>query len=191
MELSLRDRKRALRREMTALWESVPADERRIRDSALLEALEDYIRSYRSVFFYVGSGWEIDTLPLIKRCLAENLRVSVPLCAGRGIMTARIIQSVSDLHPGHYDLPEPSPDAPIDDAPELALLPGLAFSEDGYRLGRGMGYYDRWLAAHPGIPTVAMCPKMALREVPHEPLDVPADALLTPDLIITAQNRIR
>ena len=191
MEPSLRDRKRALRREMTLLWEKVSIQEREIRDSELLDALEKHIRNYRSVFLYVGSGWEIHTLPLIEHCLAENIRISVPLCTGRGLMTARILQSISDLHPGHYDLPEPSPDAPVDDAPELAVLPGLAFSEDGYRLGRGMGYYDRWLAAHPGIPTVAMCPRMALRDVPHEPLDVPADVLLTPETIITAQNRIQ
>lgn len=64
--------------------------------------------------------------------------------------------------------------------PDLILVPGLAFTRDGHRLGRGGGYYDRWLATQRGIPTVGICFSCQLVDsLPVESHDLRVDAILT------------
>lgn len=70
---------------------------------------------------------------------------------------------------------------------DLLLVPGLAFSEKGhYRLGFGGGYYDRFLAKHPQIATVALVnAKMYFAEAawPIEKFDIPIQTLITPKVV--------
>lgn len=75
--------------------------------------------------------------------------------------------------------PEGGPPAP---PPDLILVPGLAFTRDGRRLGRGGGFYDRWLATQSGIPTLGICFSCQLVDaLPIEMHDVRLDAILTED----------
>lgn len=65
-------------------------------------------------------------------------------------------------------------------APDLVLVPGLAFDLAGVRLGRGKGFYDRWLGANPAAKSLGVCFKCQLLEnLPAEPHDVRVDAILT------------
>ena len=64
--------------------------------------------------------------------------------------------------------------------PDIAIVPGLAFDLTGARLGRGKGFYDRWLGANPGVRTVGVCFNCQILErIPAEPHDVRVDAILT------------
>ncbi|MEI6338074.1 MAG: 5-formyltetrahydrofolate cyclo-ligase [Verrucomicrobiota bacterium] len=66
--------------------------------------------------------------------------------------------------------------------PDLVLVPGLAFDARGFRLGRGGGFYDRWLGANPGVRTLGLCFACQLVEkIPVESHDVRVDAVLTED----------
>lgn len=100
------------------------------------------------VFCYVGVGWEVPTREIIESLLSDGVRVCVPRCLENGIMDAVEIASFDDLHRGMYDLWEPdafvSAIAPADI--DIALVPATAFDRHGNRLGRGGGYYDRFLA---------------------------------------------
>jgi 5-formyltetrahydrofolate cyclo-ligase len=65
-------------------------------------------------------------------------------------------------------------------SPDLAIIPGLAFDPRGGRLGRGKGFYDRWLGANPGVNTLGICFKCQIVEnVPAESHDARVDAVLT------------
>ena len=96
----------------------------------------------------------------------------------------RIASPETDLTPGHYGIPEPRPDLPAEAAVPsgaLWLIPGLAFTPRGLRLGRGRGYYDRLLAAHPGGIRVGLAfDCQILPDLPHSPWDIPMDWVLTP-----------
>jgi 5-formyltetrahydrofolate cyclo-ligase len=64
--------------------------------------------------------------------------------------------------------------------PDLVIVPGLAFDLTGARLGRGKGFYDRWLAANPTVRTLGVCFKCQILErIPAEPHDVRVNAILT------------
>ncbi len=66
--------------------------------------------------------------------------------------------------------------------PDLVIVPGLAFDRAGVRLGRGKGYYDRWLEANPAVRTLGVCFKFqVLERIPAEPHDVCVNAILTED----------
>ena len=76
---------------------------------------------------------------------------------------------------------------------DLIVIPALAASADGTRLGQGGGWYDRALTHRsPGIPVVAVIfddEVLEPRIIPAEPHDVPVDAIVTPTRTITANAR--
>lgn len=171
--------KAAYRALLTARLEALPAWRRAASDRAVARRLEALLPETGDVFFYVSAGFEIDTRAAIARRLAAGGGVCVPLCGPGGRMEARRIRSLSELSAGRFGLPEPPPEAERVEAPAAAVLPGLAFSRGGERLGRGGGYYDRWLAAHPDCLSVGLCREAFLMPLPCEPFDRRVRVILT------------
>jgi 5-formyltetrahydrofolate cyclo-ligase len=103
----------------------------------------------------------------------------------RRLRLYRVADPAQDLYPGSLGIPEPRPGLP-EVSPEMidwALVPGLAFDERGYRLGRGGGYYDRLL---PMLRQEAICWALCLScqlvsRLPVEAHDVPLNGVSTPD----------
>jgi 5-formyltetrahydrofolate cyclo-ligase len=82
---------------------------------------------------------------------------------------------------GNYGIPEPQLDCPAIDpsVATLALVPALACDHQGFRLGYGGGYYDRFLASHP-LPTLGICfSEFVFPELPRDPWDQPLDGIAT------------
>ncbi len=73
--------------------------------------------------------------------------------------------------------------------PDILLIPGLAFSRDGARLGRGKGYYDRYLE-NKNIIKIGICfHEQLVDEVPMEEQDVKMDFVITDKLQLKVENR--
>ena len=65
------------------------------------------------------------------------------------------------------------------------LVPGMGFTENGVRLGKGGGYYDRYLETHPGHKTIALAYEFQiLHELPAEPYDKSVDMIVTEKRVI-------
>ncbi len=108
------------------------------------------------LFVYVSVGNEPDTREIILRALRDGKRVCVPRCRRKPHMDAVEIHGLDALVPGALGIPEPEKTAPAL-APEsigLALVPCVAASPDGGRLGHGAGYYDAFLR---GLPCEKVC----------------------------------
>jgi 5-formyltetrahydrofolate cyclo-ligase len=175
-------------------------------------ALELIDRPPRTVFTYLAVGNEIETTPLNAHYIAEGAVVAAPKVHGHDIRFYRLARSSGPFAQGAYGIREPFPDAarvfPPPDAtedvpdgsmsatdsspllfPALVLVPGLAFSRRGERLGRGAGYYDRFLAdliAFAGprrrkeITIAGVCHDFQIVDhIPSETHDIPVDCLLT------------
>ncbi len=141
----------------------------------------DAWRSAETVFCYVSVGWEIATGPILAAALAEGRRLCVPRCLPGGVMHACAVSSPGELRPGALGIPEPGEDCPVVPPEEigLAVVPGLAFDRSGYRLGRGGGYYDRYLPLL-RCPRVGLCQaRFLLPALPRGPYDVPVDRIIT------------
>jgi 5-formyltetrahydrofolate cyclo-ligase len=115
----------------------------------------------QTIMFYAAFQGEVDTFALMEQAIKLNKRVVLPIVR---IETAEIIpveiRSTGDLKRGAFGIPEPAflPDRLVDAYTlDLIVVPGVAFDRSNFRLGRGAGFYDRFLARLPfTIPTVGL-----------------------------------
>lgn len=135
-----------------------------------------------SVFCFVGALHEPDTMPILQGALSAGKQLLVPRIAGPGQMQLVPLQSLEQLQPGAFGILEPPktlPTVPAGSGVQLAVLPCLAATRSGARLGHGGGYYDRFLANYSGQRLI-LCPEALLAQsLPTGPLDEPAQAVLT------------
>lgn len=133
-----------------------------------------------TVMVFYGTSREPDTVPLIRALLDMGKRVALPVCLPRRGMEARQVLDVDQLIPNRFGIPEPDSACPVipKDEIQAALIPHLMCDREGYRLGWGGGYYDRWLADFSGL-TVCVCRAGRLAErIPREEFDVPVKLVL-------------
>lgn len=133
----------------------------------------------RAVYGYLSYNEEVRTLPILRRAMADGKRVAVPRVVG-DTMQFFWLDDLDAIEPGYRGIPEPKAGCPrADDQTALVLMPGLAFTPEGKRCGYGGGFYDRFLAAEPGHPTVALCYDFQLLDdLPVGEFDRPVDVVL-------------
>lgn len=142
--------KDAWRRRLRPLWESLDAGDLAGRAAAALAHLEQTgaWREAAVVFTYVNQPWEFPTRSLIEAAWAQGKRVAAPVTGRGGGMEAHAFTAWDQLAPAVFGILTPDPQqCPQLDALviDLCIVPGLAFDRRGVRLGRGGGYYDRYL----------------------------------------------
>ena len=144
----------------------------------LFAATEAY-RNAKSVYGYLPYNQEVRTVPMLQKAIDDGKRVAVPKVYGD---TMRFIwlDDLSKVEKSEMGIPEPVADEPVaDDETALVLMPGVAFTEKGDRMGYGGGYYDRFLADEPNHPTVALCYEFQIQKtLPTEEFDIPVDLVL-------------
>lgn len=138
------------------------------------------------IFTYVSLDPEPDTLGIIYAAFANGKKVAVPKCEGKGAMEFYFIKSQSDLVKGKFGISEPDTakcKKAIPTENSLCIVPGLSFDAKGYRLGRGGGYYDRFLKDFKG-KTAGLCYNSFLKlSLPKESFDVPVDIIVTENFL--------
>lgn len=113
---------------------------------------------------------EVDIRPLIAQLVAAGKQVVLPRVTGSETMELRCYTSAADLQKGAFHIQEPTGALFVQDvAIDVALIPGMAFDAAGHRLGRGRGYYDRFLAQHPVRRTIGVA--FPFQHVPQVPCD--------------------
>jgi 5-formyltetrahydrofolate cyclo-ligase len=101
----------------------------------------------KTVMFYMSFGGEVDTVGMIKEAQKIGKTVVVPVCGKNGMMSPCVLKDRGTLLRGPYGIREPALKKPVNlKSLELVVVPGLAFDKKGRRLGRGKGYYDRFLS---------------------------------------------
>ena len=152
-------------------------------DQALSERLIGWLEKhdFSSVFSYLSTKSEASTWTMVRYLLQRpNCHLSCPKIINKTDMIAVEISELEILEEGTMGIftsPNNSPyPLPID----VAIVPGLAFTVEGARLGYGAGYYDRWFSQHSDILKVAICfESQILQNVPTEPHDILMDFIVT------------
>ncbi|WP_443742374.1 5-formyltetrahydrofolate cyclo-ligase [Tractidigestivibacter sp.] len=179
--------KTALRAEYVRIRTKISPALRATTDARILQRLEELPtwREARLVLTYVSFGSEVDTHALMQAAWSAGKQVAVPRCRRSHSLDFYVISSEDDLEPGLRGLMEPSPDCgrpltPPQMVGSLCIVPGLVFDADGYRIGYGGGYYDRFLAFYPG-EKVALVRSRQLsgNPLPRDEHDVPVDWLVS------------
>ena len=172
---ALRGEVRARQREMTEAYARSAGD--RIQERILASA---GYREAGSVLLYLHTALEPATDRILRQALADGKRVYVPKCVGREMLAVRF-NGTEGLRPGAFGIPEPETwaETATADALDLILVPCLAASPDGRRLGHGGGYYDRFLAGKRG-KTVCLCfRRMMMENIPMGEQDIWMDEVVT------------
>jgi len=181
------DEKKILRRRLRELRAAVDPVIKKAWDKKIARHIMDLdeYKSCRLFLCYLPLPGEIDTVPLIEDALLMGKAVAAPYCVpgGRALEFYRI-ESLSTLREGSYGTKEPEPkeESRVDFFEgALCLLPGLAFDKNGYRLGYGGGYYDRFLAKAfaGGIAAGACYSSFLMEDMIRDKYDLPCNILVT------------
>jgi 5-formyltetrahydrofolate cyclo-ligase len=178
------ERKQELRAELTARRARLGAEERAAHALAIAERI-DALPAFRdagTVALYAAMGAEVDATRITGAALVRGARVVFPRAVPGSRRLAFARCDPADLVRGPFGAAEPPPGAPEVDLAEIGcvVLPGVAFSLDGIRLGRGGGHYDATLAAMPRAARVGVAFELQLvPALPREPHDASLDALVT------------
>ncbi|OGX03155.1 MAG: 5-formyltetrahydrofolate cyclo-ligase [Omnitrophica bacterium RIFCSPLOWO2_12_FULL_50_11] len=150
--MSIQDKKAKLRKLVLEQLRQQSQLARKKKSEIIMSRLREApsFSSSRAFMFYVATEIEVDTLPLVKEVLQRGCCVAVPVVQRMtgSIDAVQIRNPDKDLIPGTYGIREPRLDRRHRfDVSRLGLVlvPGLAFDRAGHRLGRGEGYYDRFL----------------------------------------------
>ena len=144
-----------------------------------LLARNELYRKAKTFYGYLPYNQEVRTVPMLEQALRDGKRVAVPKCYG-DTMKFIYMDDLSQVAPGYAGIPEPIADEPVaDDPTALVLMPGMAFDPQGHRIGYGGGFYDKFLAAEPDHPTLALCYDFQmLSHLETEEFDIPVDCVL-------------
>ena len=170
-------------RRVLATMDPVEAATKSAQATDLLVQSTEYRRA-EVVMVFLSLANEIDTTALVLRAWQDHKRVLAPRVSWeqRRMMPTEIRSLTRDLVESSMGLREPVSGTPIPiPIIDLVIVPGLAFDKKGNRLGRGRGFYDRFLA-HPefkGLTCGFAFEEQLLPEVPAHPLDRPVSMLVT------------
>lgn len=172
--------KQNIRKQIKAAVKALSAEQRRCEAEGLLRLIaeEPNFQSAQRVLIYNPLPDEIDVLPILHKYKAQK-QFFMPVVADDN--TLKILPYTDEQKTGAYGIGEPvGSDYTAPESIDYVIVPGVAFSAGGHRLGRGKGYYDRLLKTTNAYKTgvcfaVQITP---LIEKLHEPHDIIMDAVL-------------
>ena len=138
------------------------------------------IKTAKTIMLYYSLPDEVDTHTLVDSLLVSGKQILLPRVTGEGTMELRRYTGPADLALGAYNIMEPTGELFVDYASiDLAVIPGMAFDKEGNRMGRGKGYYDRFLQKIPQVYKIGICfPFQLVGEIPTEETDIKMDAMI-------------
>ncbi|GMB07625.1 5-formyltetrahydrofolate cyclo-ligase [Thermolongibacillus altinsuensis] len=186
--------KKALRHEMKMIIANMTDEIRNRQNEAIANTLyaQSFWKKAKTIGITVSRKWEVDTISIIKRAWSENKKVAVPKChPSTKTMTFRTIHSFDQLHCTYLDLYEPIEEWTEEVAKadiDLLIVPGIAFTRLGYRLGYGGGYYDRYLKDFKNQTLSLAYSLQLVSSLPIEEHDLPVQMIIANEEVIICGN---
>ena len=147
-----------------------------------------------ALFCYSALKGEIMTDALVKAAWRGGKAVAFPKCRENAEMDFMLVSGPEDMSAGSFGINEPKGTCkrviPSDFERVLCVLPGLAFGKDGYRVGYGKGFYDRYFENKAdGVTLAGICPHTLVKNfVPHGKFDVRADIIVSEKEVVRIEK---
>ena len=190
--MTIAEKKRKQREQIWEAQKALNEETRQASDFALFQMLRqlEQWRTAKVIFLFLGIPPEPDTQSLLEDLWYSNVKTAIPLCFGNGYMEPRLITGMDQLEEGRYGMLEPTEACPIVEKQEISLIltPAVCFDRGGHRIGRGGGYYDRFLQGYTGC-SVGLCRSQFVQSwIPTESHDQAVNFIVTETEIIHANE---
>ena len=172
--------KSKLRKQVLQEMKAVPQKQKIVMDQALTERFlnHPFYQEAKTIATYLSFPHEFQTQELIEQALKDGKKVLIPKTYPKGRMEF-VVYDPQQLKKTSFGLLEPQGDLEVVDTSRIDLIhvPGLAFTREGYRIGYGGGYYDRYLEHFAGqtMSTIYPCQIQTFNPDSH---DIPAQEVL-------------
>ncbi len=179
--------KKEMRKHFSEIRKSVSCRESDILITERLKNL-DIFNNADTVLLFASYCSEPSTWDLAEILLERGISIAYPRCGADGEMTFYKVKSSDELHIGKYGIAEPA--GSIMSMPQITdktvcIVPGLAFTEDGKRIGYGGGYYDRFLSKNPQVYTIALAyEKCITDDLPVMEHDIKIKSIVTEERMV-------
>ena len=173
--------KAELRKKILQEMKALSQEQKQAMDRVLTERFlqHPFYQEVKTIATYLSFPHEFQTQELIKRMLKDGKKVLIPKTYPKGRMEF-VVYDPKQLAKTSFGLLEPQGDLEVVEPSQIDLIhvPGLAFTTEGYRIGYGGGYYDRYLEHFAGhtMSTIYPC---QVQEFNSENHDIPVQEVLT------------
>lgn len=177
--------KQSLRRELKIIRRNI--ENKKEADKKICENLmaSDFYKNAETVLFYAALDDEINIDECIKSALSQGKRAALPVCLDdNGNMKFYYINSLKDIKIGFFGVREPDInicEEVMDFSSSVCIVPGIAYDKQGYRLGYGKGYYDRFLKNFTFISLGLCYNELMMNSLPTDEYDISVDYIITQD----------
>ncbi|EKU49881.1 5-formyltetrahydrofolate cyclo-ligase [Staphylococcus massiliensis] len=172
--------KRLLRKETIAKMKDYSIENKKSSDQYLMNQLlkhDKFIKANR-IGLVLSMPHEVNTHPIIEKALAMNKAVFVPETDyDNKEMNFKRIESLDQIGPDDKGIDHVVSDTEISNDLDLVVVPGVVFNEEGYRIGYGGGYFDKFLSKHQP-KTLSLIYEFQIDEIPVASHDQPVDELI-------------
>ncbi len=179
--VNLRQKKQSLRALVEQKRRIYPKESIQADSEAVISRVEQLpcFRDAKVIMIYYPIHNEVDLRPLLKRYEGEKIFL-LPVTHRRSIEPRQYLGE-EQMKRGRYSVPEPQT-APFKGKIDLILVPGVVFDLKCNRIGRGAGFYDRFLKRHRRVKKLGVAYDFQIknRDIPHSFFDKPMDGIITP-----------
>ena len=153
--------KQKMRSAIISILKTQKEAKRKRKSSLIKEKLfrTSLFRKAKRIMFYISLKGEVDTDLMVREAQKQGKVLAVPVCVGKSCrLYASLLHVGAALAAGPYGVREPVEKRPVGlEDLDLVIVPGIAFDKKRNRLGRGKGFYDRFLARLPeSTPTIGL-----------------------------------
>ncbi len=175
--------KKELRRRILELRAKLSPEKRRLfSQEARRNFLKAFMNEAQDFFLFASFGTEVDTYPLIGTLILSGKRVYLPKTyPSKRLLRFKRTYTLGELVPGAFGIKEPPEENPegFPGARDIVVVPAVAVDRDGFRLGYGGGYYDRFLKGTEARKVALVFSLQVVSLVPREAHDVRVDYIVT------------
>jgi 5-formyltetrahydrofolate cyclo-ligase len=177
--------KSSLRKLLLGRRDNLSADFMKIASKQIqknLKKIEAY-REAQTIASYYSIGSEVKTQDIMQEIISNGKTLALPKVDGDELVFYNV-KKFEDLEKGEFGIMEPKENCPVVDKFDIILVPAVAMTRAGLRLGYGRGFYDRFLSDK-NITSVALTySKLVVKHIPKSNNDVPIHWVVTEDDVI-------
>lgn len=137
-------------------------------------------RNAKSIGGYYPIGSEVKTQDILQEAISNGKEIFLPKVIGKNL-EFRKIKDFGDLEKGSFDIMEPKDGCEVSDKFDVILVPTVGISQNGFRLGYGYGFYDRFLSKRNFVTIALTYAKQIVKSIQNSEDDVKIDWIVTED----------